>query len=433
MRPRAAKRSSFTGTAWFDHQWGNFANVPSASHWDWFSCRFDDRTELMLYRFRDGHMNGTAVDSRRPGPARDRVHREAGRARVACSGPHVASRLEAGRSGKAPDRASARDRPRPALPQYARCPRSGRAPSTATGTKTGTASLRRPADGALPHRCLARAAQPAARGGDARVRARARGARLRRDLVRRGCGDEGVLHSGLDAPRLDAARRRGERDPEHLRPRPDGGGERRSRALRRVPWPLPARDRRQPRPERRGARARLRPAARHHARLPRRHGRPRSTVRPRPPEPAPTVLAALGPKMLALSAERTRGAHPYFTPPEHTAMAREVMGEGPLLAPEQAFVLETRPGGRPREGAGAHGLLPRARQLPPQPRCASGSPRTSSKAAAATGSSTRSWPGAASTRSATACRPTWTRAPTTSACRRSATTLWASSGSSHRR
>ncbi len=62
-----------------------------------------------------------------------------------------------------------------------------------------------------------------------------------------------------------------------------------------------------------------------------------------PAEPAPVVLAALGPKMLALAAERTRGAHPYFTPPEHTAMAREVMGEGPLLAPEQAFVLETDP------------------------------------------------------------------------------------------
>jgi len=64
---------------------------------------------------------------------------------------------------------------------------------------------------------------------------------------------------------------------------------------------------------------------------------------PEPQEPAPVVLAALGPKMLQLAAERTRGAHPYFTPPEHTAKAREVMGDGPLLAPEQAFVLETDP------------------------------------------------------------------------------------------
>jgi probable F420-dependent oxidoreductase len=60
-----------------------------------------------------------------------------------------------------------------------------------------------------------------------------------------------------------------------------------------------------------------------------------------PPDPAPRVLAALGPKMLQLAAERTRGAHPYFTPPEHTAVAREAMGAGPLLLPEQAFVLET--------------------------------------------------------------------------------------------
>src|SRR5262249_23186902 len=62
LRPKGGKRVSFSGTAWFDHQWGNFASVPSAQHWDWFSCRFDDRTELMLYRFRDGHANGTFVD-----------------------------------------------------------------------------------------------------------------------------------------------------------------------------------------------------------------------------------------------------------------------------------------------------------------------------------------------------------------------------------
>ena len=54
-------------------------------------------------------------------------------------------------------------------------------------------------------------------------------------------------------------------------------------------------------------------------------------------------LAALGPKMLALAAERTRGAHSYYVPPEHTAFAREVMGPGPLLAPEQKVVLETDP------------------------------------------------------------------------------------------
>lgn len=60
------------------------------------------------------------------------------------------------------------------------------------------------------------------------------------------------------------------------------------------------------------------------------------------PRPVPTtnrVLAALGPKMLQLSATRARGAHPYLTTPEHTHKAREVLGEGPLLLPEQAVLL----------------------------------------------------------------------------------------------
>jgi predicted secreted hydrolase len=43
----------YSGTAWLDHQWGDFADDPRAFHWEWFSCRFDDRTELMLYRFRN--------------------------------------------------------------------------------------------------------------------------------------------------------------------------------------------------------------------------------------------------------------------------------------------------------------------------------------------------------------------------------------------
>lgn len=53
----------------------------------------------------------------------------------------------------------------------------------------------------------------------------------------------------------------------------------------------------------------------------------------------PVVLAALGPKMLALSAQRTLGAHPYFTPPAHTAQARAILGAGPLLVPEIAGAL----------------------------------------------------------------------------------------------
>jgi probable F420-dependent oxidoreductase len=55
------------------------------------------------------------------------------------------------------------------------------------------------------------------------------------------------------------------------------------------------------------------------------------------------ALAALGPKVLALAAERTAGAHPYLTTPAHTRIAREILGEGPLLAPEQKVVLGTDP------------------------------------------------------------------------------------------
>nr|WP_019735894.1 LLM class F420-dependent oxidoreductase [Mycolicibacter kumamotonensis] len=51
------------------------------------------------------------------------------------------------------------------------------------------------------------------------------------------------------------------------------------------------------------------------------------------------VLAALGPKMLDLAATRSRGAHPYLTTPEHTRFAREQLGAGPLLAPEQTAIL----------------------------------------------------------------------------------------------
>ena len=51
------------------------------------------------------------------------------------------------------------------------------------------------------------------------------------------------------------------------------------------------------------------------------------------------VLAALGPKMLQLAATRSRGAHPYLTTPEHTRYAREQLGQGPLLLPEQTAIL----------------------------------------------------------------------------------------------
>jgi probable F420-dependent oxidoreductase len=55
------------------------------------------------------------------------------------------------------------------------------------------------------------------------------------------------------------------------------------------------------------------------------------------------VLAALGPKFLTLSAQRAAGAHPYLVTPEHTRWARQILGDGPLLAPEQKVLLETDP------------------------------------------------------------------------------------------
>jgi probable F420-dependent oxidoreductase len=84
------------------------------------------------------------------------------------------------------------------------------------------------------------------------------------------------------------------------------------------------------------------------------YGRPVSTMRayleamagkpylaPAPPAEPPVVLAALRPRMLALARERAQGAHPYFVPPEHTARAREILGPGSWLAPEQKVLLET--------------------------------------------------------------------------------------------
>jgi probable F420-dependent oxidoreductase len=52
------------------------------------------------------------------------------------------------------------------------------------------------------------------------------------------------------------------------------------------------------------------------------------------------ALAALGPKMLDLSYERTLGTHPYFTPPAHTSFARERLGTAALVAPELAAVID---------------------------------------------------------------------------------------------
>ena len=86
------------------------------------------------------------------------------------------------------------------------------------------------------------------------------------------------------------------------------------------------------------------------------YGRPVETMRayldamaaaqysaPEPEPPVPLVLAALGPRMLELAAERADGAHPYFVPVEHTPFAREHLGPEPFLGVEQTAVLTTDP------------------------------------------------------------------------------------------
>ena len=86
-------------------------------------------------------------------------------------------------------------------------------------------------------------------------------------------------------------------------------------------------------------------------------------------EPAPRVLAALGPKMLELARDRTQGAHPYLVTPEHTAQARELLGPDAVLAVEQAVVLERRrrgvPPARPRPPRDLHGPAELPEQLVP--------------------------------------------------------------------
>ncbi len=59
-----------------------------------------------------------------------------------------------------------------------------------------------------------------------------------------------------------------------------------------------------------------------------------------PAEEPPTVLAALGPKMLELARDEADGAHPYMVTPEHTKTARGILGPDKLLCTEQKVVLE---------------------------------------------------------------------------------------------
>ena len=79
---------------------------------------------------------------------------------------------------------------------------------------------------------------------------------------------------------------------------------------------------------------------------------------PAPEIPFPRLLAAVGPRMLALAAERADGAHPYASPVETTAAARQILGPDKLLVPEQLVIYDTDPA-RAREAARAY----RARTL----------------------------------------------------------------------
>ena len=108
-------------------------------------------------------------------------------------------------------------------------------------------------------------------------------------------------------------------------------------------------------------------------------------VAPRPEEEPRRVLAALGPKMLELAAAKALGAHPYFVPVEHTAFARDVLGEGPMLVP--------RAGGRARHRRrGRPGRRP-ASTWPPTSAC-----RTTRTTCGASGGATTTSPTAAATR-----------------------------------
>ncbi len=60
-----------------------------------------------------------------------------------------------------------------------------------------------------------------------------------------------------------------------------------------------------------------------------------------PREEVPIVIAALHPKMLDLAAKETKGTHPYFVPPEHTAKVRAQIGPNPWICVEQTVILET--------------------------------------------------------------------------------------------
>ncbi|MFB4300344.1 TIGR03620 family F420-dependent LLM class oxidoreductase [Actinomadura sp. NTSP31] len=78
-----------------------------------------------------------------------------------------------------------------------------------------------------------------------------------------------------------------------------------------------------------------------------------TTANPAPRTPVRRIVAAYGPKMLAVGRDRAAGAHTYHVTVRHTVQAREVLGDGPFLGVEQAVLFESDPG-RAREIAREH-------------------------------------------------------------------------------
>ena len=137
-----------------------------------------------------------------------------------------------------------------------------------------------------------------------------------------------------------------------------------------------------------------------------------------PSERPPLVIAALGPKMLELSRDETDGAHPYFTSPDHTRMARGILGPDKWLCVEQKVVMETDPRQGPKPGAGDGEDLPGAGPTTATTGCGWVWRKTTSTARAAMPSSTRPSRGAMPRRSRRASRSTTTPVPATSASSR---------------
>ena len=157
-------------------------------------------------------------------------------------------------------------------------------------------------------------------------------------------------------------------------------------------------------------------------------------VSPAPAEDPPRVLAALGPRMLELAAARAWGALTYFVPVEHTPVAREHLGDGPMLLVEQAAVLSTDRRGGPRRRPQAHGHLPHAAQLREQPAAPRlgrrrpgrrGQRRPGRRAGGRGASPTRSRPGSPSTtRQAPTTCASRCSTPTSPPCRSSSGGRW---------